>query len=75
MEERGIPVVTIVLGVILGPIIEFNTRTALMLSGGDWTTFISTWPRVVFIIIIVFLVVNEIRQGFTRQAMAKNLTL
>ena len=60
MEERGFPVVTIVLGVILGPIIEFNTRTALMLSGGDWTTFISTWPRVVFIIIIVFLVVNEI---------------
>ena len=46
-----------------------------MLSGGDWTTFISTWPRIVFIIIIVFLVVNEIRQGFNRQAMAKNLTL
>ena len=75
IEEWGFPVVTIVLGVILGPIIEFNTRTALMLSGGDWTTFISTWPRVVFIIIIVFLVVNEIRQGFNRQAMAKNLTL
>ena len=28
MEERGFPVVTIVLGVILGPIIEYNTRVA-----------------------------------------------
>ena len=71
MEERGFPVVTIVLGVILGPIIEFNTRTALMLSGGDWTTFLSTWPRIIFLAIIIFLVINEIRQGIKRQSMAK----
>ena len=71
MEERGFPVVTIVLGVILGPIIEVNTRTALMLSGGDWTTFLSTWPRIIFLAIIIFLVINEIRQGIKRQSMAK----
>ncbi len=67
MEDRGFPVVTIVLGVILGPIIEFNTRTALQLSGGDWMTFLNTWPRIIFVVIIVYLVLNEIRQGLRRQ--------
>ena len=71
MEERGFPVVTIVLGVILGPIIEYNTRVALQVANADWTTFISTWPRIVIIGIIVFLVFNEIKQGLKRQKLSK----
>ena len=71
MEERGFPVVTIVLGVILGPIIEYNTRVALQVSNADWTTFIDTWPRILMIGIIVFLVFNEVKQGLSRQKLSK----
>ncbi len=71
MEERGFPVVTIVLGVILGPIIEYNTRVALQVANADWFTFIDTWPRIIMIGIIVFLVFNEIRQGLIRQKLSK----
>ena len=71
MEERGFPVVTIVLGVILGPIIEYNTRAALQLADANWLTFVDTWPRLIMIGIIVFLVFNEIRQGLIRQKISK----
>ena len=67
MEERGFPVVTIVLGVILGPIIEYNTRIALQVADANWLTFIDTWPRIIIIGIIIFLVFNEIKQGLIRE--------
>lgn len=63
MEEMGFPVVTTVLGIILGPIIEYNARVALALSAGDWGTFVGTAPRIGMISIIGFLVVWEIIQG------------
>lgn len=60
LEKRGFPVVTIVLGVILGPIIEQNVRLALALSDGDWTTFVGTWPRQIIFVGLVCLVLWEI---------------
>lgn len=35
------PVYPIVIGVILGPLLESELRRALVISGGDWTTFIT----------------------------------
>jgi TctA family transporter len=32
----------LLLGFVLGPMIEENLRRALLLSDGDWTTFVST---------------------------------
>ncbi len=60
LEKRNFPVVTIVLGVILGPIIEQNFRLALALSDGDWTTFVATWPRQIMFAGIVCLISWEI---------------
>lgn len=60
LEKTGFPVVTIVLGIILGPIIEENIRLALVLSGNDWTTFIATWPRIVLVSVIGLLFAYEI---------------
>lgn len=68
LESRGFPVVTIVLGLILGPIIEYNMRNALALSAGDWTTFIGTWPRIVVVALISLLVLNEVRHTWRRPA-------
>ena len=36
-----IPVYPMVIGVILGPLLESETRRALVISGGDWTTFLT----------------------------------
>ncbi|WP_209427949.1 tripartite tricarboxylate transporter permease [Pararhodobacter sp. SW119] len=37
----GIPVYPMVIGVILGPLLESELRRALVISGGDWTTFLT----------------------------------
>lgn len=63
MEELGFPVVTTVLGVILGPIIEYNARVGLALSAGDWMTFVDTAPRIVMVGAIVALILWETVQG------------
>lgn len=64
-EARGFPVVTIVLGAILGPIIEYNVRLGLAYSAGDWSTFVSTWPRAVMVAGIVLLIIREFQLALT----------
>ena len=70
LESRGFPVVTIVLGAILGPIIEYNVRLGLALSGGDWSTFVGTWPRVALVAVIVLLFAREVLGAFRRPTSA-----
>ncbi len=65
-EARKFPVVTIVLGAILGPIIEYNIRLGLAYSAGDWVTFISTWPRAIMTGGIVLLVLREFYLGIRK---------
>jgi len=63
LEARNFPVVTVVLGIILGPIVEENIRLALALSNNDWSTFIATWPRIVMLAIVVLMLSREIYRG------------
>ena len=67
MEKRNFPVVTVVLGVILGPIIEINFRLGLLLSNHDYTTFVATWPRQLIVVAIVLLVGREIYVGIKQE--------
>lgn len=62
LERFGFPVVTVVLGIILGPIIEYNVRVALAVSGGDWTTFIDAPHRMGLAIILIALMGWEVFQ-------------
>ncbi|WP_175570402.1 tripartite tricarboxylate transporter permease [Vannielia litorea] len=71
LESRGFPVVTIVLGAILGPIIEYNVRLALALDGGEWSTFVSTWPRMALVAFIAFLLFKEFRNAFRSNSSAR----
>lgn len=64
MERFGFPVVTTVLGLILGPIIEYNTRIALTISGGDWAVFAGAPHRMAILAIIVLIFAWEVREGF-----------
>ncbi len=73
LEKRGFSVVTIVLGAVLGPIIEYNVRLGLAYSNGDWGVFAATWPRLALCVVIVLLIANEIyraagRRGTSRTA-------
>ncbi|MEO4043651.1 tripartite tricarboxylate transporter permease [Hoeflea sp. CAU 1731] len=70
LEKRGFPVVTIVLGAILGPIIEYNVRLGLAYSAGDWMTFVGSWPRAVMAAVIVALVIRESWLGLQRMRQA-----
>lgn len=60
MNKYGFPLVTMVLAIILGPVIEDNARIALIFSSGSWSIFYSTWPRVIIILIILYLILSEI---------------
>ena len=62
LEKRGFSVVTIVLGAVLGPIIEYNVRLGLAYSNGNWSVFAATWPRMLLCALIAFLVLNEIKR-------------
>lgn len=63
LELCKFPVVTIVLGIILGPIIEANARLALALSSNDWMTFVDTPPRFIIMAVIVALLAWEAYKG------------
>jgi len=41
MMLASIPVYPAVIGVILGPLLESEMRRALVISGGDWSTFVT----------------------------------
>lgn len=49
----SIPVYPMVIGVILGPLLESETRRALVISGGDWTTFL-TRPVSAVLVLLAF---------------------
>jgi putative tricarboxylic transport membrane protein len=47
------PVYPIVIGIILGPLLESELRRALVISGGDWSIFV-TRPVALFFLIMTF---------------------
>ena len=63
LEKRGFPLVTVVLGIILGPIIEYNARVAMVLADNNWSTFVDTWPRAIMVTMTVLLVLREIQKS------------
>lgn len=64
MQKNGFPIVTMVLAIILGPVVETNARTALVFSKGSWLTFGETWLRKIIILVAVFLIVSEVVRYF-----------
>ena len=71
LEKRGFSVVTIVLGAVLGPIIEYNVRLGLAYSNGDWMVFTATWPRTLICAVIVVLILNEIYRAVGRRSASR----
>ena len=72
-EKAKFPIVTVVLGIILGPIIEQNLRIALTLSGNNWLTFVNTPVRAIFILAIIGLITLEAVKAIKGFSNRKNL--
>ncbi|MFW6229120.1 MAG: tripartite tricarboxylate transporter permease, partial [Alkalispirochaeta sp.] len=58
LRKFGFPVAPVILGLILGPMFEINLRRALMLSRGDWTSFVTRPLSLSFIIIAILVIVG-----------------
>jgi len=54
LKKFGFPVQPIILGLILGPIFEENLRRSMILSDGNWSTFITRPISLVLFIIVAF---------------------
>jgi putative tricarboxylic transport membrane protein len=56
MRKTGFSLVCLLIGFLLGPMLEFSLRQALILFGGDWTVFFTKPIALVFMLLsIVFL--------------------
>jgi putative tricarboxylic transport membrane protein len=42
LRRTGIPLAPLILGLVLGPLMEKNLRRALLLSGGEWNVLVSS---------------------------------
>lgn len=57
LQTIGIQPAPIILGFVLGPILEDNFRRSLIVSNGDWTTFITRPISLVLLLINLFIIV------------------
>ena len=63
LRRANIPMVPIILGLVLGPIMERYFRQGLGAAGGDLTVFVSRPVSLIFLIVIVALIATAIRNG------------
>lgn len=67
LRKAGFPVAPVILGLILGPMFESNMRRSLMLSQGNWSTFLTRPISLAFILIAVFVLVGPPIMSFIRR--------
>lgn len=57
MRRAGFPVAPMVLGLVLGPILESEMRRSLILSGGSWAIFVQRPVSLAFLMLAVLVIV------------------
>lgn len=67
LQKIGIMPAPIILGFVLGPILEDNFRRSLIVSNGDWTTFLTRPISLVLILINLFILFGPYLIGLTRK--------
>ena len=67
LQKIGIMPAPIILGFVLGPILEDNFRRSLIMSGGDWTTFLTRPISLALLLINVFILVAPYIMGVFRR--------
>jgi len=77
LQKIQITAAPIILGFVLGPILEDNFRRSLIMSNGDWTTFFSRPLSLCLIGINLFILIGPfvfrfIKTGYKRMTIMKN---
>ena len=70
MRRFGLPVLPLILGVILGPLMESKLREALTISGGDYGVLLSEPLAVVIYVVVALAVVAPLLARRIRPAPA-----
>ncbi|RBM14666.1 tripartite tricarboxylate transporter TctA [Prauserella sp. PE36] len=71
MRRSGYPLTSLLLGVVLGPMLEDNLRRALLLSRGDWSVFWSSPVTVILLTTIVVAVAALLAHAVWRRARSR----
>lgn len=64
-----IPVVPVLLGLVLGPTLERESRTALIMSEGDLSVFFTSLPSLVFLLLAVLIIGAHVLGNMRARAM------
>ena len=67
LQKIGIMPAPIILGFVLGPILEDNFRRSLIMSQGDWTTFFTRPISLTLLLINLFILVGPYLMGLFRK--------
>ncbi len=65
-DKLNLPVTPVLLGIVLGPLAESNFRRALILSEGNYLTFVTNPISLFFLILILVTVASFIRKNYLR---------
>ena len=64
------PPAPLIIGFILGPMLETNLRRTLMIAGGDYTVFVRKPGSLVFLLIALGILLSIVMPGLTRKRIA-----
>ena len=67
LRKFGYPVAPVILGLILGPMFESNLRRSMMLSQGDWSTFLTRPISLSFLLIVFFILAGPSLIGLLKK--------
>jgi putative tricarboxylic transport membrane protein len=67
LQKVGIMPAPIILGFVLGPILEDNFRRSLIMSNGDWTTFLTRPISLGLLLINLFILVGPYLMALARK--------
>jgi putative tricarboxylic transport membrane protein len=76
MRRLGIPLIPLILAAILAPKMEQSLRQAIMLSDGDWSTFLTSPISAAFLasglLVVLFDIISKKRRAKSLVPMAED---
>jgi putative tricarboxylic transport membrane protein len=67
LASLGVPMAPVVLGLVLGPIVETNLRNALTSARGDWSTFVTRPISAGLLAVTLVIVLSAVVAGVRRR--------
>ncbi len=67
LKQAKFSVAPLILGMILGPLFESNLRRSLVLSNGDWSTFVTRPISLFFLILVCFILLGPSLISFIKR--------